>query len=433
MIGSIVVFLLTYVFIASEKVDKTIAALLGASVVIAFHWVPYEFALHAVDLNVIFLLVGMMIVVSIMAETGLFEWMAIRIAQMARGNGTAIFLMFIVATAVISSMLDNVTTVILIAPITILVAEILEIPAIPFLILEAIASNVGGTATLIGDPPNVLIGSKIGLTFNEFIEHLTPVVLIMLVLLCLGLGIIFRPMMHVKEAAKKRLARAKPELAILDARNLKRSLVVFILIIAGFFLSHTLDIPPGLVALAGALVMGLVCGKDLTHALEKVEWNSVFFFIGLFMLIGALEYNGVFEHLGKLILTLTKGNFAVTVLAILWFSAIASAIVDNIPLVIAMIPLIQTIVPIFGEQMGLSTDPALLRVQVAEPLYWSLALGACLGGNGTLVGASANVVIAQIARRNKYPITFMAFTKYGFPVMIFTLIVSTGYVWWRYL
>lgn len=432
MVGSLIIFGVSYLAIATEKLDKTAAALLGASAAIMLHLVPYEAALHAVDLNVVLLLVGMMLAVNVMAGTGIFEWLAVTIAQRAKGHGLRILLQFLAVTALLSAFLDNVTTVILIAPITILVCEILELPATPFLIFEALASNIGGAATLVGDPPNVIISSATGLSFNAFLVNLGPPVLVMVVG---GLGaatLFLRKELTVSDTNRQRIMRARPDRAILDPVALRRSLAVFALILAGFFLGHSVGIEPGIIAIAGALLMAVVCGVDLHHALEKVEWNSVFFFVGLFMLIGALEHNHVFEALGGLIVEWTAGDFLATVLTVLWFSAVASAIVDNIPLVIAMIPLLQSIIPVFGAQMGLLDDPVALRAQVAEPLYWSLALGACLGGNGSLVGASANVVVAQIARRNGYPLTFMAFTRLGLPTMLGTLAVSTAYLYLRY-
>lgn len=432
MIGSLIVFGISYLFIATEKLDKTAAALLGASAAIMLGLVPYEEALGAVDLNVIFLLVGMMVVVNILAQTGLFEWVAVTIARKAKGDGLRILLLFLTATAVLSAFLDNVTTVILIAPITILICEILELPAILFLVLEAIASNVGGAATLVGDPPNVLIASKTKLTFIEFIVNLGPVVLVVMAIGLVVVALLFRKQMSVSPANRERIMRARPERAILDASKLKRASAVFVLIIGAFFASHAIGIEPGIIALAGALIMSVVTRSDLHHVLEKVEWNSVFFFIGLFMLIGALEHNKVFETLGHWIAAQTAGNFILTVMVVLWLSAVASAIVDNIPLVIAMLPLIEAIVPDFAQGMGL-TDPQLIRTQIEEPLYWALALGACLGGNGSLVGASANVVVAQIAQRNKYPLTFWAFTKYGLPVMFGTTAIAAVYLYIRYL
>ncbi|MEX2015853.1 MAG: ArsB/NhaD family transporter [Candidatus Hydrogenedentales bacterium] len=430
-VGSLVIFALTYVFIASERIDKTVAALLGASAVILVGFIPYHDALAAIDLNVILLLIGMMLVMSILSDTGVFEWLAVRIAKSSRGNGVVIFLEFMVVTAVLSAFLDNVTTVILLAPITILIAEILEIPPVPILILEAIASNIGGTSTLIGDPPNILIGSQAGLSFNEFIANLGPIILVICILVFPLMAIVYRANLHVAEGVRHRLERTRPERAILDPVSLRRGLIIFALMILGFFIGRAVGIEPGIVAIAGAMVMSLACRKDLHRALEKVEWNTVFFFIGLFMLIGSLEHNGIFERLATFMLEATGGNLLATVMTVLWFAAIMSAIVDNIPLVIAMIPLIQSMIPSFAASMGTLT-PDEMRLQVEEPLFWALALGACLGGNGTLIGASANVVVSQIARRNNYNITFMGFTRYGFPIMIFTVAISTIYLYLRY-
>ncbi len=433
MMGAVGIFAAAYVAIATEKVDKTAAALLGASAVVLGHVVPYDVALHAVDLNVVLLLVGMMMVVQILASTGLFEWVAVTLARRSGGDGMKILLGFTVATALLSAVLDNVTTVILVAPITILICELLELPAVLFLILEAIASNIGGTSTLVGDPPNVLIASRTGLGFNDFILHLGPPVAILLVIGAAGLYVTQRKKVYVPDGLRSRVMKARPERAILEPQRLRRALVVFGIMLAGFFASHSLHMEPGIIALAGALVMALVTKVDLHHLLEKVEWNAVFFFIGLFMLIGALEHTGAIHALGEVLLTATGGSFPATVLAVLWFSAVASAVVDNIPLVIAFIPLLQSFIPAFADQLGVTGNDEAIRLQVEEPLYWALALGACLGGNGSLVGASANVVIAQIARKNGHPITFGGFTLVGAPVMVGTVAVSTVYIYVRYL
>ncbi|MCK4563717.1 MAG: ArsB/NhaD family transporter, partial [Verrucomicrobia bacterium] len=414
MLIPIIVFLVVYFFIATEIIDKTIASLIGAGLMIGLHLVGYEEALHAVDLNVIFLLVGMMIVVNTLTDTGVFEWLAIKLARLAKGNGLVLAIFFMLLTAVLSAFLDNVTTVILMAPITILLCQLLEIPAVPILIMEAVFSNIGGTATLVGDPPNILIGSQTHLSFNDFLINLSPPVLVMLVLLLGVMALMFRKTIKTTEQTRRRIEQSRPEKAILQPLVLKKALIVFGLILAGFFSGRLLDIEPGIIALVGAMVMVLVCKKDIHHSLVHVEWNTILFFAGLFMMISALEHSHVFEKMGDFILHICGGNLMATALTILWFSAIASAIVDNIPLVMAMIPLVKGIIPVFARQMGID-DPMLIQLQIAEPLLWSLALGACLGGNGTLVGASANVVIAQVANRNGCPITFWSFTKYGFP------------------
>ncbi len=434
---SIIVFVITYLFIASEKIDKSIAALLGACTVVALHVANFEELIHKVDLNVMALLIGMMMIVDIMATTGIFEWVAVVIARKSKGNVILIVAEFLLVTAVISALLDNVTTVILIAPITILITQILEIPTVPILILEAVFSNIGGTATLVGDPPNIIIGTSCKLSFNEFLFHLSPVVCIICVLAVVIVLFMMRKSMKAAPAAIERVAKTRPELAIIDRDNMIRSLVVFCLVIVGFFLSRTIGVEPGIIALGGGFLMAMVCRVSIHRVLEKVEWSTIMFFAGLFVLIGALEANHFFEILGDKIVAWTSGNFVLTVMVILWSSAIFSAIVDNIPLVIAMIPLIKSIIPVFAHQMGLEgTDAqtlALVKTSIEEPLLWSLALGACLGGNGTLIGASANVVISQIARKNKYRLSFWDFTRYGLPMMFFSLIISSFYVYFRYL
>jgi len=432
MIVAIIIFSLTYVLIASEKVDKTLAALLGAVVMIVSRSVPYSEALTAIDMNVIFLLMGMMMIVGVMAQTGVFEWLAIHLARLARGNGLFIMCSFLLMTAVVSAFLDNVTTIILVAPLTILVTQILEIPTKPLLILEAIFSNIGGTATLVGDPPNILIGAKSHLSFNAFIVNLSPIILIVLAVSLILVGRLYYKSMRSSEAGKDRIRRAKPALAILQPVALRRSLIVFGLVIIGLFVGRLVDIEPGLLALAGAVAIALVNKREAHEVLGYVEWNTIFFFVGLFMLIFGLEHNGVFKLMGEQLLLMTGGNLLITVLAILWFSAIASAIVDNIPLVMAMIPLVQSMTPVFAKQMGLEGSEVLIAQRISEPLFWSLALGACLGGNGTLIGASANVVISQIAKRNNHGFTFWEFSKIGIPMMILSLVFCTVYIYLRY-
>lgn len=432
MMLSLAIFLVVYTLIAFDIVDKTAAALLGAGAVILLHLVPYDVAIKSVDMNVIFLLIGMMIVMSILAETGFLEWLAITIAQRAKGNAKIIVLQFLLVTAALSAVLDNVTTVILIAPITILITQLLELRTAPILILLAIFSNIGGTGTLIGDPPNIIIGSATGLSFNEFLFNLGPVIAV-ITLVCLAM-VRYRlgTSLDAPEEARRRVMMAEPGLAILQPLLLKKCGAVLVLILLGFFTSRFTGFEPGIVALAGSVVMMVVCRVDIHVALNKVEWATILFFIGLFMLISALEHNGLFEKSGDLLVHATEGNLLLTVMVILWVSAFASAIVDNIPLVIAMLPLIKTMIPAFALQMGLADSPDLIQTTIAAPLYWALALGACLGGNGTLIGASANVVIAQIGARNNAAISFMEFTRAGFPLMLLTIFISMIYLYLRY-
>jgi Na+/H+ antiporter NhaD/arsenite permease-like protein len=431
MLIPIALFLVVYFFIATELIDKTIASLVGAGLMIGLHFVGYEEALHAIDMNVLFLLIGMMVIVNTLTDTGVFEWLAIRLARLAKGNGLLIAVFFMVLTAFLSAFLDNVTTVILMAPITILLCQLLEMPAPPILIMEAVFSNIGGTSTLVGDPPNILIGSQTHLSFNDFLVNLGPPVVIMMVILLGIMALMFRRTMKTTANTRKRIENSRPDQAILEPVVLKKALVVFGLVLAGFFGGRMLEIEPGIVALAGAMLMVLVCKKDIHHSLVHVEWNTILFFSGLFMMIAALEHHHVFEKMGEHILHICGGDLAKTTLTVLWFSAIASAIVDNIPLVMAMIPLVKGIIPVFAQSMGIEGTTE-IQLQIAEPLLWALALGACLGGNGTLVGASANVVISQIANRNNCRISFMSFTKYGFPFMLGSLVVAHIYLYIRF-
>ena len=433
MIAGIVIFVLAYIAIASEKIDKTIAAMLGAGLMVVFKVAGFNDMLGKVDLNVLGLLVGMMIIVNIMATTGVFEYLAVQIARQTRGNGVLVTVEFLLATAIVSAFMDNVTTVILMAPVTILITQLLGLPTVPILILEAIFSNIGGTATLIGDPPNILIGASCGLSFNDFLINLTPIIVV-ITLAILGIVVVFMgKRLRSNPEAVAQVQLTEPRLAILDAGRLNGSLIVFAFVLLGFFTSRLIHLEPGLIAICGAFIMALVCRVELAHMLEKVEWNTILFFCGLFMMVGALEINGVFTMLGHGMVELTKGNFALTMMVILWGAAILSAVIDNIPLVISMIPLINSIVPVFARQMGIEADTEAIRAQISEPLFWSLALGACLGGNGTLIGASANVVISQIARKNRYKLTFKDFTCYGAPLMLISTFLSMIYLYLRYI
>ncbi len=428
----IVIFILAYILIASEKVDKTIAAVLGAGAMVIAGVAPFPALLERIDLNVLGLLIGMMVIVNIMATTGVFEYLAVKIARQTRGNGVLVTIEFVLVTAVVSAFMDNVTTVILMAPVTILITQLLRLPTVPILIMEAIFSNIGGTATLIGDPPNILIGASCGLSFNDFLLNLGPVVVVVMIV-CVGVMVaVMRKHLTSPKEAVAQVMLTEPRLAILEPNRLKKALSVFVLVLAGFFTSRMTELEPGLIAMAGAFVMTLVCGIEPAKMLEKVEWNTIMFFCGLFMMVGALEENHVFELLGQGMLKLTAGNLMLTMMVILWSSAILSAVVDNIPLVIAMIPLINSIVPVFARQMGLEGMESEIAVQISEPLFWSLALGACFGGNGTLVGASANVVIAQISNKNHYRMTFADFTRYGAPMMLLSVAISSIYLYFRY-
>jgi len=422
MILSSVIFLVVYAVIASEKVHKTIAALLGAGLLLFLRVVPYDVAIRAVDLNVVFLLVGMMIEVGILAQTGFFEWVAISISKRSGGKPLSVLLLLMIVTAVLSAFLDNVTTIVLIAPVTILVARILEIDPVPFLILEALASNIGGTATLIGDPPNVIIGSAAGLTFLDFLIDLTPGVLLILAVTLGLVALVYRGRLSVAPAIRERLQHAIPRLAVLDHATMRKTLALIGLTLVGFIMHGPLGLEAGMVAIIGAMLTLLVNRGQVEDFFKEVEWGVLFFFVGLFIMVSALEYTGVIELLARSLLSLSGGDMLLTCLLLLWGSAIASSVLDNIPIVMALIPMVQYMSTHFGS-MELSGAAS------TEPLWWSLALGACLGGNGTLIGASANVVAARIGEKNDSYISFRRFTKLGFPIMIVSVVVSSVYIW----
>ncbi|WP_418393342.1 SLC13 family permease, partial [Victivallis lenta] len=299
MVLGIVIFLVAYALIVSEKMDKTIPSMLGAAAMVIFGVAGFPELLTKIDLNVLGLLIGMMVIVNIMSTTGAFEWVAVKIARQTRGNGVLVMLEFMVATAVISAFMDNVTTIILMAPVTILITQLLSLPTVPFLILEAIFSNIGGTATLIGDPPNILIGASCNLSFNSFLLNLGPVVLIIMVVSLLVVLFVQRKQLKTSKEAVEQVAMTEPSRAILHPKRLTRALIVFAIVLLGFFFSRLIDIEPGLIAIAGAFVMALACGVEVPHMLEKVEWSTIMFFCGLFMMVGALEEKHVFSTLGQ--------------------------------------------------------------------------------------------------------------------------------------
>jgi Na+/H+ antiporter NhaD/arsenite permease-like protein len=322
---------------------------------------------------------------------------------------------------IFSALLDNVTTIILLAPVTILITQLLELPTLPFLILEALASNIGGTATLIGDPPNIIIGSRGELSFNDFIVHLTPGVLIIGAVFIVTAYLTLKKHLHVTDQVRTRVTDACPKLALRDIRKMKRSLIVFGFIFAGFFTHHHLGVPPGVIALAGMGAMLLVCYTKSEKMLRHVEWDAILFFIGLFIIIGALEHNQVIDLLAKGLLNVCGDNLLLTTMVVLWGSALLSAVLDNIPFVIVMMPLIQKM--LVSNGVAPTGD---------NPLFWALALGACLGGNGTIIGASANVIVSKIGERNGYHISFMQFIKWGVPFMVQSVLIAMVYLWLRY-
>ena len=428
------IFVLAYAVIVSEKVHKTVVALFGAALMLVLKILEQKEAFHVeelgVDWNVIFLLIGMMTIINLMRPTGFFEYIAIKSAKAGKGDPMRIMTIFALVTAVLSALLDNVTTVLLLAPVTLLIADALEVDPVPFLIVEALASNIGGTATLIGDPPNIMIASKAKLDFMDFIYNLTPVVIVLMVVLLVVVKIVFGKKLKTREELKERIMQMNEKEAIKDPLMLKKSLFVLGLVLVGFVFHGTLHLQPATVALFGAGLLLLLSGThDPHHYLAEVEWPTIFFFIGLFILVGGVVKVGLIKLMSLKMLDLTQGNLFATSMIVMWFSAIASAIVDNIPYVATMNPLIIDMAKqMWPQEAGL----ALLRHPDLMPVWWSLALGACLGGNGSPIGASANVIVVGMAERAGKKISFMRFVAYGFPIMLLTVFISMIYVWLRY-
>jgi Na+/H+ antiporter NhaD/arsenite permease-like protein len=412
------IFVAVYALIATERLDKTLAALLGGTVVVLLGIVSQERAFEAIDLNVIFLLAGMMVLAGILRRTGFFQWLAIRSVRIAGGEPYRLLIVLSVVSALISAFLDNVTTVVLLAPVTLYIAGVLRVSPVPFLISEILASNIGGTATLIGDPPNILIGSAAGLGFVEFLLNLGPVAVLILVAFLFATRFLFRCDLEVQGDVRAGVLALDEREVLTDIPLLRWSLAIIALTILGFVFAVPLGLETGTIALFGATLLTVISRIDVATVLEEIEWPTLFFFIGLFMLVSAIVEVGIIDALAELLIDLTGGDATVTTIGLLWLSAIASAIVDNIPYTTTMIPVV--------ERLGASGIPI-------EPLWWSLALGACLGGNATIVGASANVVGANLAGRAGHPIGFATFFRYGFLVALVSIVIATVYLYVRYL
>ena len=392
--------------------------MLGAIVMVMTGVLGAEEAFRAIDLNVIFLLVGMMIMVSILAETGLFEWIAIKATQLVKGEPIPLLVLLMLATAVFSAFLDNVTTILLIVPVTIVMLENLKLDTKPFIIGEILASNIGGTATLIGDPPNILIGSEAGFSFNDFIINLGPVIIINLIITIFLLYFFYCRKLKVSRELKAHIMELSPDRALKDKKLMYHSLTVLLLVIVGFVSHEITHIEPSIIALAGAMALILVSKKEPEEIFEKVEWPTLFFFMGLFIMVEGLVEVGVIQMLAEATLSLTKGDFQKTALFIGILSSSVSPIIDNIPYTTTMLPLIKNLETAFPN---------------VDALWWSLALGACLGGNATLIGASANVVAANISKKNGKVISFIEYLKYGLPLTFVTIVIAMIYLNFRYL
>ena len=423
------VLAITYATIMSEKVNRSIVALVGAGVMILPGVLDQDEAIKGIDWNTIGLLTGMMILVSISRRSGMFQYLAIWSAKAAKARPAGILFILQITTAVLSAFLDNVTTVLLIVPVTLAICTTLKVPAYPYLFAEIFASNIGGTATLIGDPPNILIGSQVGLTFNDFVFHLTPVIVIVMAVQAVIIHFLWGKDLKASHDAEARVMAMNAADSILDWMLLKQSLVILTLVMIAFVLARPLHLEPATIAMIGAAVLMLL--DNWAHHTEKaahnihqtfgdVEWITIFFFIGLFVVVHGVDVGGLLNLLANKLVAATGGDMAHAGYAILWSSAVLSAIVDNIPFVATMIPLIKNMAPAFGGADHI------------QPLWWCLSLGACLGGNGTLIGASANLTVAGIGDRNGVPFSFITYTLYAFPMMIVSVAICHVYVWWRY-
>lgn len=430
MVVATAILVATYAVIISEKINRAVVALLGAGTMILAGVLNQEAAIHGIDFNTIALLVGMMILVAITRRSGVFQAVAVWATKLVKGNPAGILIMLQVVTATFSAFLDNVTTVLLVVPVTLVITEELKVKPWPYLIAMIFASNIGGTATLIGDPPNILIGSATGLTFNDFVFNLAPVIVVILAVTIVIFHLMYGRRQYATPEARARVMAMSVGEAITDVKLLRQSLAVLALVIVSFVFAHPIGLEPGTIALMGAaLLMLLYClGRDaesqsheVHHIFGEVEWITIFFFIGLFVVVHGVDAAGVLNWLAEHLVALTGGDKAVTAVLILWASAILSAVVDNIPFVATMIPLVKSMAPAMGGPEGL------------KPLWWALSLGACLGGNGTLVGASANLTVAGLAERAGHPVRFVPFLKVAFGLMLVSIAIANVYLWLRYL
>ncbi len=416
MTVAVVIFAVALGVIASERVDRMKVALIGAALILLTQTLDQEQAVEAIDFNTIGLLVGMMLMVRLTETTGVYTWLAIRAGQWSRGRPLAIVLALSVTTGVLSAFLDNVTTVLLLVPITFLLADALDVDPVPLVIVEIFASNIGGTATLIGDPPNILIAGHTELSFASFIVNLAPIAAVTLAVVIGGMYLVFRSRLQVSPEARENVMRLDASRSIEDPAEAKRTVPILALTILAFFFHKQLHLEPATVALAGASVMLLVTRQSMQETIGGIEWTTLFFLMGLFVMVGALEHTGALQEVADGVADVTGGDRSAELYGILWTSAIGSALVDNIPFTAAMIPVVDSLGGGGGD----------------DAYWWALALGACFGGNATIVAAAANVAASGMAARAGRPIGFMTFLRYGVPVTLVSLLLSTLYVMVRY-
>lgn len=414
---AIVIFLVTMAAIMTEKLHRTVAAVAGALLLILTGVLSVESGFSYVDLNTLGVLIGMMLFVAVVKNSGIFEYIAIKAAKIAKGRPWPLMVLFALITAVLSAFLDNVTTVLLIGPMTLAITSMLRINPIPFFMTQIMASNIGGTATLIGDPPNIMIGSAAGLSFTDFITNTGVAVLFVLAATIVCFYFIYGRKLHVEPEAMNSILQLDENKAIKDRSLLIKSVVMILLVVFGFVFHSQLHLESCTIALTAAAVMLLIGRQDVEEIVAGVEWTTILFFTGLFIVVGGLQETGVIQILANGLMDLTEGHMTLTILLILWVSAIVSSFLDNIPFVATLIPLILTM-----QSSGVDVTP----------LWWAVSLGACLGGNGTLIGASANVVLSGISNRHGFPITFASYFKVGFPLMLVSVAISTVFLLLRF-
>jgi Na+/H+ antiporter NhaD/arsenite permease-like protein len=410
---ALVIFALALALIAIEWVHRTKVALAGAAAMVLIGVLDQEGAIEAVDWATLGLLAGMMVIVGLTEPTGVFTFLALRVAQLSKGNPVALVFLLALVTGLLSAFLDNLTAILLVVPVTLLIADLLRISPIPLVLVEIVASNIGGTATLIGDPPNIMIGTaRAELSFVDFIVNLAPVAIVTLLVVTCGLALAFRGQLRVDRARAREIAALDAARDLREAKHVRRTLAVLLGTIAAFFLHTLLHVEPAVVALTGATVMLLVAADDVEAALERIEWSTLFFFVGLFVMVGGLEQRGVVDDIAGRLADATGGSPTAEGLVVLWGAAAGSALVDNIPFTAAMIPVVDSV-------QGGDFD---------DGLWWALALGACFGGNATMIAAAANVAATGILDRNGHPVSFVRFLALGLPVTLVSLLIATAYL-----
>jgi Na+/H+ antiporter NhaD/arsenite permease-like protein len=420
---ALVIFIISYVFIISEKINRALIACLGGVFMLFAGVIDLNSAfLEHIDWHTIVLLLSMMILVSITSQSGFFEFLAVSLAKFIHGRPVPLLIVISTLTAIGSAFLNNVTTVLLIVPIVLTLTKMLNITAIPYLMAAIIASNIGGTATLIGDPPNLMIGQAVDhLTFNAFLVNLGPIVIVIYIVIMAGITFLYRNQLVVARKNQEMLMAVSPRSYLRDRPLLFKSVTVLVLTTAGFIIQPLLNVDITSIAMGGALLLMLLTHEDkqTEEIFQTIEWVTLFFFVGLFMLVGGLKETGIIDEVAKSIIYYTEGDLPKTAMLILWASGILSGFVDNIPFVAAMIPVILEF-----QEYGMNN---------LDPLWWALALGACLGGNGTLIGASSNLIVAGLAVKAKQPFTYMDFLKVGAPTAIISFVLSSLYIYFRYL